>query len=242
MQVLTVKDPEISVDVTWMRSKCESLSMSSLVKVTSLWAHPAPAGLSWGCSHKGSFVDFVKGEVHLQRQKCVIPMRLLHLRRATCTQQSTNLLRWDWGCCGGRWALGWSFEEEGARHRVCRRLSKTSMSSWGVYREKRRVHCYVKKTLKREAGVGDGWSSYSLLLAVHGQRDVCVIELNVDIVGNQLMKLFHSFSLDKLSGFTPWKQTVFLSPVVINSHLSSPVSSDAHSKPSTRCWFDIYMS
>lgn len=43
----------------------------------------------------------------------------------------------------------------------------------------------------------------SLLLAVHGQGDVGVIELNVNIVGNQLMELFHSFSLDEFSGFEP---------------------------------------
>lgn len=78
--------------------------------------------------------------------------------------------------------------------------------------------------------------SNSLLLAVHGQGDVCVIELNVDIVGNQLMKLLHSFSLDKLSGFTPWKQTESL----WCHKTSSQASSEAHRQPSTRVHFNVH--
>lgn len=158
MQVLTVKDPDISVDVTLpgkkkKKKRSESLSPWSLGTVASAQAHPSPAGLSWGCSHRGSSVDFAKAEVHLPGQKRVV--RICSAELFACNE-STNLLRWDSSCCGGRRALGWSFGEEDARHRVCRRLSKTSMSSWGVYREKRQVHCDIKKIRpKREASSGD---------------------------------------------------------------------------------------
>lgn len=63
----------------------------------------------------------------------------------------------------------------------------------------RRVHCDVKKAVKRASA----WLiSDSLLLAVHRQSDVCVVEHDVDIVRYELVELFHSFSLDELSGFT----------------------------------------
>lgn len=58
--------------------------------------------------------------------------------------------------------------------------------------------------------MGEGSIAYSLFLAVQGQRYVCIIKLNIDFVGNQLMKPFHSLCLDKLSVFTLWKQTVLM--------------------------------
>lgn len=42
----------------------------------------------------------------------------------------------------------------------------------------------------------------SPFLAVHGQGYICVIKFHIDLVRNQLMKTFHSLSLDELSIFT----------------------------------------
>lgn len=45
-------------------------------------------------------------------------------------------------------------------------------------------------------------------MTVHGQGYICIIKFYIDILGNELMNPFHSISLDELTVFTLWKESV----------------------------------
>lgn len=56
---------------------------------------------------------------------------------------------------------------------------------------------------------------------MHGEGYICIIKIYVDLVRNELMKPFHSLSLDELSLPTLWKETLIL-PKVLFKMLGKP--------------------